>query len=201
VDTKRFAHSYTEADVAGMKESLGKKDGDVYLVTTSRLVHKNAVDDVIAALAHMPKNVSFLIYGIGPDEAKLRALAASLGVADRVRFMGEIGHETMPLMLAACDVFVRPSRSEGMGNSFVEAMAAGLPERKFSAPCGRRRDSWTSKPVSLRFSGFLKISRITGKRFSERPAWARRWRGWGPRNSPASTPVCGRNYRSNPTVV
>ncbi len=127
VDTKRFAHSYTEADVAGMKESLGKKDGDVYLVTTSRLVHKNAVDDVIAALAHMPKNVSFLIYGIGPDEAKLRALAASLGVADRVRFMGEIGHETMPLMLAACDVFVRPSRSEGMGNSFVEAMAAGLP--------------------------------------------------------------------------
>ncbi|HMZ26187.1 MAG TPA: methyltransferase domain-containing protein [Elusimicrobiota bacterium] len=89
-------------------------------------------------------------------------------------------------------------RSRGVA---VPRRARRLPERKFSAPCGRRRDSWTSKPVSLRFSGFLKISRITGKRFSERPAWARRWRGWGPRNSPGSTPVCGRNYRSNPTVV
>jgi glycosyltransferase involved in cell wall biosynthesis len=33
----------------------------------------------------------------------------------------------MPLVLQACDIFIRPSRSEGMGNSFVEAMAAGLP--------------------------------------------------------------------------
>jgi len=33
----------------------------------------------------------------------------------------------MPLMLAACDIFIRPSRSEGMGNSFIEAMAAELP--------------------------------------------------------------------------
>lgn len=127
VDTKRFAHAYTEAEVASMKESLGKNDGDVYLVTTSRLVHKNAIDDVITALSRMPVHVSFLIYGIGPDEAKLRALAQSLGLTNRARFMGEIGHETMPLMLAACDIFIRPSRSEGMGNSFVEAMAAGLP--------------------------------------------------------------------------
>ena len=127
VDTARFAKEQDPTDVQAMKETLGKREGDVFLVTTSRLVHKNAVDDVIRALPRLPENVSFLIYGIGPDEEKLRALAMELKVSSRARFMGQIGHAEMPLMLAACDVFIRPSRSEGMGNSFVEAMAAGLP--------------------------------------------------------------------------
>lgn len=127
VDTARFTQTFTESQVQEMKEKLGKKQGDVFVVTTSRLVHKNAVDDVIRALTHLPNNVHFLIYGIGPDEEKLRYLAKNLGVEDRAHFMGQIGHQEMPLMLAACDIFTRPSRSEGMGNSFIEAMAAGLP--------------------------------------------------------------------------
>lgn len=127
VDTARFMQSYRAEEVSEMKESLSKKPDDVFLVTTSRLVHKNGVDDVIRALPLLPENVSFLIYGIGPDEEKLRKLADELGVSARAWFMGQIGHDEMPLMLAACDIFIRPSRSEGMGNSFVEAMAAGLP--------------------------------------------------------------------------
>lgn len=127
VDTARFTKEFSTEEIEGMKDQLQKKEGDVFLVTTSRLVHKNAVDDVISALPLLPENVSFLIYGIGPDEEKLRALAEKLGVTDRARFMGQIGHAEMPLMLSACDIFIRPSRSEGMGNSFVEAMAAGLP--------------------------------------------------------------------------
>lgn len=127
VDTKRFTQSFTEDELRGMKEKLEKKDGDVYVVTTSRLVHKNGVDDVIRALPALPENVSFLIYGIGPDESMLKNLAKELGVENRARFMGQIGHADMPLMLRACDIFTRPSRSEGMGNSFIEAMAAGLP--------------------------------------------------------------------------
>ncbi len=127
VDIGRFTHPYSEEEVESMKKTLGKKQGDVFIVTTSRLVHKNAVDDVIRALPFLPEHVSFLIYGIGPDEQMLRSLAEELGVAERARFMGQIGHAEMPLMLAACDIFTRPSRSEGMGNSFVEAMAARLP--------------------------------------------------------------------------
>lgn len=127
VDTMRFAKEQSPGDIQEMKDSLGKKEGDVFLVTTSRLVHKNALDDVIRALPLLPENVSFLIYGIGPDEEKLRTLAEELKVSSRARFMGQIGHAEMPLMLASCDIFIRPSRSEGMGNSFVEAMAAGLP--------------------------------------------------------------------------
>ncbi|MDB5189514.1 MAG: 1,2-diacylglycerol 3-glucosyltransferase [Parcubacteria group bacterium] len=127
VDLARFTYRHTLEQVAGAKEKLGKKDGDIFLVTTSRLVHKNAVDSVIEALPLLPANVSFLIYGIGPEEASLRTLALERGVGERVRFMGQISHEEMPLMLSACDLFIRPSRSEGMGNSFIEAMAAGLP--------------------------------------------------------------------------
>ncbi len=127
VDTARFARAFEARELDSMCTTLGKQKGDVYLVTTSRLVHKNAVDDVIRALPLLSENVSFLIYGIGPDEQKLKTLAKELGVERRTRFMGEIGHEELPLALAACDIFIRPSRSEGMGNSFVEAMAAGLP--------------------------------------------------------------------------
>ncbi|MBU2159095.1 glycosyltransferase family 4 protein [Patescibacteria group bacterium] len=127
VDMTRFTKEYSEQEILEMKKTLGKREGDVFMVTTSRLVHKNAVDDVIHSLALLPENVSFLIYGIGPDEAMLKELAQNLGVSERARFMGQIGHTEMPLMLKACDIFIRPSRSEGMGNSFVEAMAARLP--------------------------------------------------------------------------
>lgn len=127
VDTKRFAAEPDPAAVDAMRRELGKQEGDVYLVTTSRLVHKNAVDDVIRALPLLPEHVSFIVFGIGPDEEKLRKLAHELTVDARVQFRGQIGHEEMPVALRACDIFIRPSRSEGMGNSFVEAMAAGLP--------------------------------------------------------------------------
>lgn len=127
VDTERFTQTFSKEEIQEMKNTLNKKEGDVFVVTTSRLVHKNAVDDVINALTHLPENVYFLIYGIGPDEDKLKELARTRGLGLRARFMGQIGHKEMPLMLSSCDIFIRPSRSEGMGISFIEAMAAGLP--------------------------------------------------------------------------
>lgn len=127
VDVAHFSRVHPAAAVATTRQSLGARHGDTLLVTTSRLVHKNAIDDVIRALVALPPTVRFVVYGVGPDEAALKALARELGVAGRVRFMGQALHEDLPLALAACDIFVRPSRSEGMGNSFVEAMAAGIP--------------------------------------------------------------------------
>lgn len=127
VDTDRFARSFSPEELEETKLKLQKKDSDIFLVTTSRLVHKNGIDTVIRALPQMRPDVTFLVYGIGPDEAMLRALAEELGVAERVRFMGQATHEELPRILAVCDIFIRPSRSEGMGNSFIEAMAAGLP--------------------------------------------------------------------------
>jgi glycosyltransferase involved in cell wall biosynthesis len=97
------------------------------LITTSRLVKKNGVDTVIRALPLLPKDVTFRVLGTGPEEDALKALARELHVEERVEFVGYVSHAEMPSHLHKADIFVRPSRSEGFGNSFVEAFAAGLP--------------------------------------------------------------------------
>lgn len=127
VNTKHFAQVYPEDELQILKEKLVKKVEDVFMITTSRLVAKNATDDVIRALSLLPDFVHFIILGIGPDEEMLRKLAKDLGVERRVQFLGQVDHNEMPKYLRISDIFIRPSLSEGMGNSFVEAMAAGIP--------------------------------------------------------------------------
>ncbi len=127
VDTEHFSQTYLPDELDMLKKKLGKKDGDVLIITTSRLVHKNALDDVIRALSHLPPTVRFIVLGVGPDEGMLRKLAVDFGVADRVKFIGQVEHMELPKYLKVSDIFTRPSRSEGMGNSFVEAFAAEIP--------------------------------------------------------------------------
>ena len=127
VNVKHFSQDYSDQELFIFKQRLGKKEGDTFLITTSRMVQKNAVDEVIRALTLLPENVKFLVLGIGPDEEMLRALAKKLGVENRVQFLGQVLHTDMPKYLNVADIFIRPSRSEGLGNSFLEAMAAGVP--------------------------------------------------------------------------
>lgn len=127
VDTAHFTEEIPPYALENVRVELGKKMGDVLLITTSRLVKKNALDQVIRALTLLPQNVRFVILGEGAEEASLKKLGADLKLKERVLFLGYVAHNDMPKYLKAADIFIRPSRSEGMGNSFVEAMAAGLP--------------------------------------------------------------------------
>lgn len=68
-----------------------------------------------------------LLVGDGPERAALERLAARLGIADRVRFTGEVSHEEVPAHLQAFDVFAMPSTWEGFGVAAVEAQAMELP--------------------------------------------------------------------------
>jgi glycosyltransferase involved in cell wall biosynthesis len=72
-------------------------------------------------------HVQFVVCGTGPEEHALRQLARELGVEKQISFRGFVSHEELPRYLHHADIFIRPSRSEGMGNSFIEAFAAGLP--------------------------------------------------------------------------
>lgn len=119
--------AHTSNEIEALKKELGKKSNDVLLVTASRLVEKNAVDDVIRALKLLPENISFVVIGTGKDESDLKRLAQSEGVDSRVHFVGFVEQVRIGAYLKAADIFVRASRSEGMGNSFIEAMAVGLP--------------------------------------------------------------------------
>ncbi len=127
VDLQHFSQNYPQAELEQFTQKLGKKTGDVFLVTSSRLVEKNAVEDIINALPLLPENVKLLIAGNGPLEKTLKQKVADLKLTDRVIFLGYIAHAELPKYLKVSDIFIRPSLSEGMGNSFIEAMAAEIP--------------------------------------------------------------------------
>lgn len=99
----------------------------VILITTSRLVEKNGIKDLIDAMKFLPDNVHLKILGTGPLESKLKHHSRILNLESRINFVGEVSHNELPKYLHDSDIFIRPSLSEGMGNSFIEAMAAGLP--------------------------------------------------------------------------
>jgi len=98
------------------------------IVGLGRLVPIKGFDLLVRALAIVVSQVPsarVLLVGEGPERAQLETIAASLGVARRLRLTGETT-DVAPY-LAAADVGVVPSRNEGMGRVIVEAMALGRP--------------------------------------------------------------------------
>jgi glycosyltransferase involved in cell wall biosynthesis len=127
VDYELFSRSESPEEESALKKKLGKNENDVFLITTSRLVAKNAVNDIIDALKYLPENVRLLILGRGREEQNLKSQISNLKIKNRVQLLGYVAHAEMPKYLHVSDIFIRPSLSEGFGNSFVEAMAAGIP--------------------------------------------------------------------------
>jgi len=76
-------------------------------------------------------DVVLLLAGDGPERKGCNTLAAELGLQDHVRFLGQ--RRDVPALLAACDVVVVPSESEGLSLSGVEALATGRPVVAFDA--------------------------------------------------------------------
>jgi len=120
------------AGEAGLKNKEEK-----IIITTSRLVYKNGVDVLIRAISNLKSlpageagknsNIKLWILGSGSEEKKLKNLAKELKVEEVVQFLGHIEPGKVYEYLMEADIFVRPSRTEGLGSSFLEAMGAGLP--------------------------------------------------------------------------
>lgn len=127
VDYEKFSYPITSEKKEEIRIMCKFKKDDVVLVTSSRLVHKNAIDVVIKAVSQLPEKYKFLILGVGPNKDELLNQANNLKLQDRVVFKGFVPHDVLPEYLQASDIFIRPSRTEGLGNSFIEAMAAGIP--------------------------------------------------------------------------
>jgi phosphatidylinositol alpha-1,6-mannosyltransferase len=103
------------------------------LLTVARLVPRKGIDTVIAALKTLPPEVTYRVVGRGPDEPRLRALAQSAGVADRVQFLGRLDDASLADEYRRCSLFVLPARRtadgdlEGYGLVYFEAAAWGRP--------------------------------------------------------------------------
>jgi glycosyltransferase involved in cell wall biosynthesis len=108
--------------------SAGSAEIPVRLLLVGRLVHQKGADLLLRALgAVQPAQFRLDIVGDGPDRGLLRDLAARENIADRVQFTGWIERDRLAEYYRAADVFVFPSRIEGMPNVVLEAMAYGLP--------------------------------------------------------------------------
>jgi glycosyltransferase involved in cell wall biosynthesis len=95
--------------------------------TIGSLLKRKSVDQLLRAVARLPADLAphVLIVGEGPEDPSLRALAAELGITGRVTFAG---FQQRPLpWLAAMDVFVLASSSEGLPRVILEAMLLEKP--------------------------------------------------------------------------
>ncbi|RTL62738.1 MAG: glycosyltransferase [Hyphomicrobiales bacterium] len=106
------------------RAALDTPEGAKVFLTLSRLHEKKGLDTFLRALAKTPGAFGW-IAGDGPLEGELKALAHTLGLTDRVRFLG--WRNDRAALLRAADVCVLPSRYEPFGTVILEAWAAGVP--------------------------------------------------------------------------
>ncbi|HEY1016600.1 MAG TPA: glycosyltransferase [Herpetosiphonaceae bacterium] len=123
VDAERFANP----DPARAAE-LRRRFGERVILFVGRFRYYKGLHFLIEALPAIP-DAALVLVGVGPEEERLRAQAAALGVADRIHWEGEIDDAGLPDYFAAADLFVLPShlRSEAFGIVQTEALASGLP--------------------------------------------------------------------------
>lgn len=100
-------------------------------ICVGRLVASKNQRLVLESLAELKPEVrariGIVLVGHGPDEPLLQQLAAQLGVASQIRFLGHITAESMPSLLADADFGVFPTITEASSVAAAEALAAGLP--------------------------------------------------------------------------
>jgi glycosyltransferase involved in cell wall biosynthesis len=100
------------------------------VMAAGRLVPRKGFEQVLEALAHLRDDhpdLRGVISGEGVLRRDLVALAARLGIADRVEFTGRLEHRDLLAMMARADVFALPSAPEGFGLVHLEAMAQTTP--------------------------------------------------------------------------
>ncbi|MCY2966576.1 MAG: glycosyltransferase [Planctomycetota bacterium] len=96
------------------------------LGSVGRLAEVKRFDLAIRALGQLPGDAHLILVGEGPEQQRLESLAKELNLEQRVHFTGR--QSAVGPWLAAMDVYINCSRSEGMSQSILEAMGFGLPE-------------------------------------------------------------------------
>ncbi|RDS84526.1 glycosyltransferase family 1 protein [Dyella monticola] len=99
-------------------------------IAVGRLTPQKGYDVLLQALAHIRAHLSsyeFVIVGDGPERARLERMTEELGLSSQVLWLGELGAQRVLEELELAQLYILPSRYEGMSNAGLEAMERALP--------------------------------------------------------------------------
>ncbi len=140
-DLARFKPS----DAAGARARLGLPTEGPVIGLVARLQRVKGADVLLDALRHMRTPARLVIVGDGPERAALELQARRAGLMERIAFLGMRGD--IESILPAFDVFVLPSRAEGLPLALVEAQACGV--RVVAADVGGAREACCPRTARL----------------------------------------------------
>lgn len=124
----RAAAAADPAAAAAARATFGLPADAVVLLTIGRVVARKACEQLLQMLAAArDPSLYLVVVGDGPRLPALREQARELGIAERMRFLGQVSEVEKYRALAVADLFVSTSQHEGFGLVFLEAMAFGLP--------------------------------------------------------------------------
>ncbi len=122
------ARAISEAERREVRREFGLADGEYMALTVANLRREKAYDVLLRAariVGELQVPVRFVAVGRGPFEEELEALRSNLGLGDHFRFVG--ARSDVLRLLGAADLFVLPSRQEGLPVVLMEAAAMGVP--------------------------------------------------------------------------
>lgn len=123
-DSEKFIS--TETDRKKKRAELGISDEDIFILSVGELQSRKNHEPVIRAIGQInDKRIKYVICGWGELKDHLLNVAKEVGIADRFILTGH--RYDIPEILKCADIFVHPSKREGLGIAALEAMAAGLP--------------------------------------------------------------------------
>jgi glycosyltransferase involved in cell wall biosynthesis len=116
----------SEAELQALRAELGLNAGERVVLMVAEFIPRKRHADLLRAFARLElPDVRLVLVGRGPLMEPTRALAAQLGIAERVLLLGQ--RQDIPSLLRAATLLVLPSQQEGLPRSILEAMALGVP--------------------------------------------------------------------------
>lgn len=128
----------TQPDCDAFRREFAVDEGDFVIAVIAQFIPRKGhkyLFDVIPNLRDSHPNIRVILFGSGPGEAELRALANQLNIHGTVQFAGF--REDIDEYLACIDLLVHPATKEGLGVAMLKAAAAGIPVLAFDTAGSR----------------------------------------------------------------
>lgn len=128
IDTERFDPAKYRAERERIRTELGLTPGGTVIGAIARFVPDKGLDTLLQTVSLLAKrfpDIQCLLVGDGPLRDELQTLSSSLGLDGRIVFTGY--QRDIPRLLSAMDIYMLPTRREGFGVAFAEAMSMEVP--------------------------------------------------------------------------